>query len=147
MELSTLAISNLLFDRFLSDFARHPRLQRQQSLNRRREAQKDFEVPFHAAETKDSLCLSWDIPGVRREDLSLTVTSRQIEITGTRATSSKGELLRRERWSGEFSWALKLPFPIDTEKVEATYARGVLTVTIAKTKVAQEKRIEIKVAE
>jgi HSP20 family protein len=76
-----------------------------------------------------------EIPGIEKDDLSVTVTDRTLTIKGeTRheEESDEGELHRREIRRGSFSRSLTLPEDVDGSKAKASYKDGVLELTLPK---------------
>lgn len=88
-------------------------------------------------------------PGVKPDDLDVTVHGRRLEIRGKRPAVSMpegGQILRRERWSGEFRRIVELPFEADAATVNAVYSKGILTLTLHR-QAGGAKKIEIKTKE
>jgi HSP20 family protein len=87
-----------------------------------------------------------ELPGLRLDDLEVTVLGSKLTIRGERKTAAPegASSLRRERSYGEFSRTVELPIEIDAEKVEATLENGVLKVRLPKAKTALPRRIEVK---
>ena len=85
------------------------------------------------------------VPGVRKEDLELTVKERQVLLRGHRQAAQAQEVAyhRRERQDARFSRALDLPQEIDPAKVQATLREGVLEVVLPRAAHAQPRRIQI----
>ena len=74
-----------------------------------------------------------DMPGVRLQDLSISVTGRRLNVRGTRASvrdSSSAHIRVRERWSGAFSRSIELPGPVDAERLTATLQDGILRIVL-----------------
>lgn len=88
------------------------------------------------------VCL--DVPGVKRENIELTVENRVLTIKGSRKLeTAKGEEVRVGRPYGTFSVAYTLGETMDGDRLSAELADGVLTVRIPKHAKAQPRRIEI----
>jgi HSP20 family protein len=74
-----------------------------------------------------------DVPGVRLEDLAISVAGRRLTIAGRRESvrESGGPGLRvRERFTGSFSRTVELPEPVDAGRVGATLREGILRVEL-----------------
>jgi len=74
-----------------------------------------------------------DMPGVRLQDLSISVTGRRLNVRGTRASvrdSSSAHIRVRERWSGAFSRSIELPGPVDDAPAATTLHEGILRVVL-----------------
>ena len=88
-----------------------------------------------------------DVPGVKEEDLDISLHEGVLSISGSRTGEQKKEgeaYYVYERQYGQFSRSFALPELADGEKVDAHLAGGVLTVTIGKKAVAQPKKIAFK---
>ena len=86
-------------------------------------------------ETDEHLELAVDLPGIAPENLDLNVRSDLVSISGRRESDEAAERAgwhRRERSIGRFERAIRLPFAIDPDQVQASYDNGVLNVRIAK---------------
>jgi len=95
-------------------------------------------------ETETGYVVELDVPGVRREDVTVDLTGTDLSITGELKEREKVGLFRhRTRRTGKFSYRVSLPRDLDADKVEAKLADGVLTVTVAKKDAAKPRRIEI----
>lgn len=98
-------------------------------------------------ETDDALVLRAELPGLKREDLHITLENSILTISGERKfeKNAKGESYHRiERSYGAFSRAFTLPAHVKSDKVEATFNDGVLTVKLPKLEEAKARRIEIR---
>ncbi|GIU99316.1 MAG: molecular chaperone [Actinomycetota bacterium] len=98
-------------------------------------------------ETEDKLVAKVELPGIDPEDVEVAVEDGTLTISGKREFSSevKEENYHRiERRYGAFSRAITLPPTVDTEKVEARFDKGVLTVEVPKTEKAKPKKIKVK---
>lgn len=100
------------------------------------------------SETKDTLLVKAEIPGMDVKDVSVTVSGDILTIKGEkkREEEKKDEhYYCSERYCGSFQRSIRLPVNIIAEKVEATFEKGVLQVTLPKTEEAKKKEIKIKV--
>jgi HSP20 family protein len=98
-------------------------------------------------EDKDRFYVRTELPGVRAEDLEISVTGNNLSISGERKIPEENEdarYHRREREAGKFSRVISLPDPIDSTKVEAHSSDGLLTIILPKAEVAKPKQISIK---
>ena len=92
------------------------------------------------------IALVCDVPGVRQEDLEITLANRLLTIKGTRRfDSSQTQQVLLGRTYGSFSRSYTLPEALDEEKLAAELADGVLTVRIPKLPKAQPRKIQISV--
>ncbi|CAG7857056.1 hypothetical protein MCAMS1_01767 [biofilm metagenome] len=86
------------------------------------------------------------LPGVKKEDLELTITDQSIHIHATAKKEEKKEedrYFRREIMRGEYQRTLALPAYVDSDHAKATFKDGLLKVTIPKTEKSQRKNIAI----
>ena len=100
-------------------------------------------------EDEDAYTLVADMPGLKKEEIELTVEDDVITLKGARKheeeKTTKG-YHRVERSYGTFERAFRLPSGVDAKKVKAAYEHGVLTVTLAKPEAAKPKRINVDVS-
>ena len=87
-----------------------------------------------------------ELPGLKMQDLEILACGSELTIRGERKNGVSGEATyhRRERGTGSFVRVLRLPVPVDAEKIEAALKAGVLTVTLPKAEAARPRRIEVK---
>jgi HSP20 family protein len=101
--------------------------------------------PVDIEEQDDAFLVEAELPGVRREDVSIELVGNELSITGeTKDKERKGVLRRRTRRIGRFEYRVRLPDQVDPEKIEANLADGVLTVRVPKTEKAARRTIEVK---
>jgi len=94
----------------------------------------------------DGLRLRALVPGMKPEDLEITVQGDALTIRGQRAAGGQnaGERwLRQERGSGTFARSLQLPFAIHADGVKARLANGVLEMEIPRSAAEQPRRIQV----
>jgi HSP20 family protein len=99
-------------------------------------------------EDKDNYTISVELPGMKREDLSVSLQDGTLTISGERKAEKANqdvEIHRQERFYGKFQRTLTLAAPVAADKVKATYKDGVLTVTLPKIEEAKPKQIDISV--
>lgn len=97
-------------------------------------------------EENDVFYAEAEVPGLKQEDLELSVVGNQLTIKGKRETTTdkkEATFHRRERTVGEFVRAVTLPAEIDSDKVTATLTGGVLTVVLPKAEAAKPRKINI----
>ena len=95
-------------------------------------------------EQEDAYVLSALVPGLKAEDLNIQVLENMVSIEGE-YQSADAEYLLNELPSGAFRRALRLPAEIQSEKVQAKIADGVLTLNLPKAESAKPKKINISV--
>ena len=99
-------------------------------------------------ETKDTLLVKAELPGLEAKDVELTLAEDILTIRGEK----KGEKETKdehhffvERYAGTFERKVKLPALVKTDKVDATFDKGVLTINLPKSEEAKKKKIKINV--
>jgi HSP20 family protein len=95
----------------------------------------------------DSIIVTAELPGIDPDKLNVSVQNSTLILTGSRDFEilKEGEAYhRQERSYGQFTRTLKLPFGVDAEKVEASYKKGILTITLHRMEEEKPKKIVIK---
>ena len=90
--------------------------------------------------------LSAEVPGMTRDDISVTIHDGYVSISGKKETTKEekeANYYMKETKYGSFSRSFHLPEEVDEAKVEATYKDGVLTVIIPKKEDTKTKKIDI----
>jgi HSP20 family protein len=96
------------------------------------------------SETEDGYVAEIELPGVKKEDVSIELTGQELQIVGEfRDNASAGRPLRRGRRTGQFEYRVLLPGQADPSKVTASLTDGVLTVTVPKAETEKPRKIEI----
>ncbi len=87
-----------------------------------------------------------ELPGIKPEELDISVTENTLTISGERKIKVEGDVdyHRKEREEGRFSRAISLPGEIDPDKVEARCKNGILTVILPKAEKTKPRKISIK---
>lgn len=92
--------------------------------------------------------VSAELPGLDEEDVEVTLANNVLTISGEKKDEKQDRgknYYRMERSYGSFKRSISVPLEVDTDKVEATFKQGVLTITLPKTAAAQRrKRIAVK---
>ena len=99
-------------------------------------------------EDKDNLYVRAELPGMKREDINLTLHDGSLSVSGQRKSEDKfkdSEVYRSERFFGRFQRTVTLPAPVEAEKVKAQYKDGILTVTLPKAEEAKPKQIDVNI--
>ncbi len=99
------------------------------------------------SETKDSLIVKAELPGMEPKDIDISLSGDTLVIKGEKKQEKeeKGENFHRvERRYGSFARTIRLPVEVDSDKIEATYKQGVLKIVLPKKEEAKPKQIEIK---
>ncbi|MEO0225587.1 MAG: Hsp20/alpha crystallin family protein [candidate division WOR-3 bacterium] len=99
-------------------------------------------------ETADEILVRAEIPGLKKEDIKVSVVGNTLTLSGERKyeAEEKGKTFHRiERAYGKFYRNISLPAEVDNNKVKAQYKDGVLTINLPKAEQARRKEIEIDV--
>jgi HSP20 family protein len=100
--------------------------------------------------TDEALLVRAEVPGMKLEDFDISVSGDTLTLQGSRLTGGGlegGWYHRRERESGGFSRAVRLPTEVDGDKAEATYVAGVLTISLPLRAAAKPQQIPVRVLE
>ena len=115
-----------------------------------RERVPAFAPAFEVKETKESYIFKADVPGIKEQDIEITVTGNRLMVTGKREMEQqeKGETFYTyERAYGSFSRTFTLPEGASADQVKAELKEGVLTVVFPKLPEVQPKKVMIKAGE
>lgn len=106
-------------------------------------------MPIDAYRSGEQFVVHFDLPGVAPDSIELTVERNVLTVHATRerATSDQEELLISERPHGTFSRQLFLGESLDTERIDASCADGVLTLRIPIAERAKPRRVEVSVGD
>jgi HSP20 family protein len=105
--------------------------------------------PINIWQSDEAAAISAELPGVDPGDIDISVKDDVLTLSGERHAPDLFEDAnwhRRERAFGKFTRAVRLPFRVDPEKVEARFADGVLRVAVGRPDADKPRRIEIKAA-
>ena len=102
---------------------------------------------MNVTEDKDNFYVRAELPGLKADDLDISVTADTLSISGERKhplEDEKAKYHRREREAGRFSRIVGLPTQVNTGEVNARCADGVLTVVLPKAEAAKHRQIAVK---
>lgn len=97
-------------------------------------------------QTSDAVTVKVELPGMKKEDIEISLEKGVLSISGERRHEEKleeGESFRSERYFGRFHRSVAIPTAVEVEKVKASYTDGILTVTLPKAEEARPKQIEV----
>ena len=101
------------------------------------------------AETDTAYQVKAELPGIRKEDLDVTVDDGVLTIKAEHNDNQEqvenGQLIRQERSHGKFVRSLRLGANVDEETITAEYRDGVLHITLPKAKEVQPRKVEVSV--
>ncbi|MGN6472811.1 MAG: Hsp20/alpha crystallin family protein [Mycobacteriales bacterium] len=102
-------------------------------------------LPMDIVRSGDDLIVRMDLPGVKAEDVKITLENRTLTIGAQRrATWAEGDqVLVQERFDGEISRRVRVPEWVDAEAVAADYVDGVLTVRLPLAERAKPRTISV----
>ncbi len=102
-------------------------------------------MPMDAIRSKDEVVLHFDLPGIDPESIEVTVDRGVLAVSARRAEEyAEGENpFIRERRMGSFTRRVRLSDTVDSEKIDASYTDGVLSVRLPLTEKAQPRKVEI----
>jgi HSP20 family protein len=98
-------------------------------------------------ETEDRYVVKLELAGIDPDDVEVAVEDSTLSVSGHRELSTETNeenYHRLERRYGSFSRSITLPQTVDTEKVEASFDKGVLTVEVPKVERAKPKKIQVR---
>ena len=103
--------------------------------------------PVNLYETPDGFVLTAELPGLRAEDIQVSVEGKRITLRGERKieypVDAETSIHRLERSSGVFRRTFELPVAVDTDKIEAAHRDGVLLVRVPKAAEHQPRQIAV----
>jgi HSP20 family protein len=107
-----------------------------------------FTPRVNVSETDKEIKISAELPGLDENDLDVSLTRDALTIKGEKKEEKEEKgtsYYRVERAYGSFTRSIPLPVDVNTDKVEATFKKGVLYITLPKTVNAIEKTKKIQV--
>ena len=112
----------------------------------RRDAGEELTANVDFSEKDGNYYLTAELPGIKKEDISITVEDGYVTLSGKKEESKEekdANYYLRETRSGTFSRSFRLPGKVIEEKVDATFTDGVLTVVMPHEEESGTKKIEI----
>ena len=110
---------------------------------------RSWAVPLDVVEDDGHIVVKASLPGLQVDDIDVTIEDGVLTITAETNTESEDNnenYLVRERRSGKFRRALRLPKTADADKADPKFEHGVLTITLPKLEEAKPKRLSITAA-
>jgi HSP20 family protein len=99
------------------------------------------------AETQDRFLITAELPGLRPEDVDISVENSVLRIQGERRfydERKEDDFHRIERRFGSFTRSITLPSTADAENIQASFDAGVLTIEVPKREEAKPRKIQVK---
>ncbi len=107
-------------------------------------------LPLDVYATADAIVLIASVPGLRPEDIEVTINKNTVTLAGTTPNAAASEDAREATWylhelpSGSFSRSVTLPVEVDAAQADATFENGVLRLVLPKAETAKPRKIEIR---
>src|SRR5262249_35461948 len=99
-------------------------------------------------EDKDNVHVRAELPGMKKEDIDVSLHNGSLSISGERKTESEfkdAEVYRSERFVGRFQRTVTLPTLVAAERIKAQYKDGILSITLPKAEEAKPNQINVNV--
>jgi HSP20 family protein len=106
-----------------------------------------FAPPLDVAENKEEVVVVAELPGVKKEDVKISIEKGVLTIGGERKVDSlSGDArgLLREHQKGKFTRAVRLPYEINAGKVSAELSDGLLRIVLPKAEAARAHEITVR---
>jgi HSP20 family protein len=103
-------------------------------------------IPIDVYQNENNVIVKASIPGVKPEEVDISLTADVLTNKAERKEEKEiqeKEFYRKENHYGVVSRSVSLPVEVNTDKAEATFENGVLTLTIPKSEAAKPKQIKI----
>lgn len=102
--------------------------------------------PVNVYLTDSAVVVAAEVPGIDPAQVDISVAQGVLNLSGRRPEQGGEDVsyLRRERQAGEFRRNISLPEPVDSNKAEAHYQKGVLTVVLPRSEEAKPRKIQVK---
>jgi len=111
------------------------------------EAAGELTFPLDVSERNDEFLISAELPGVKKDDISVTLENGVLTISAemkSEQDEKEGErVVRQERRYGKYVRSLRLGTQIDEKKISAHYKDGVLQLTLPKAEEVKPKKITV----
>jgi HSP20 family protein len=107
---------------------------------------ESWAIPLDVAQQGDNIVVKATVPGVNPEDIDVSIENDVLSIKGhtkEEREHQEGNYLMRERRSGSFYRALRLPDTVDSDKAQPHYEHGVLSITFPRMESKKAKRLQI----
>lgn len=130
---------NRLFENFFSDFEMSP-------FQGFSDDRGEFVPRITVRDQKDNLIVEAELPGMKHDDIEVTIREDSLVLRGekkTQSTSENADELYSERSFGMFERVIPLPFKADDAAIDARFSNGVLTITVPKPAEAHQTRKKI----
>ena len=109
-----------------------------------------WSIPLDISRDGDELVVRGALPGVKPEDIDITIEDRVLTLAGRTGSDDEREedgYVLRERRSGAFRRSLRLPGGVDPEKAASTYEHGVVTIRLPMAEERKPRRLTLSVVD
>jgi HSP20 family protein len=113
---------------------------------RREEQERYFQPATDIVETAEGVTLRFDMPGVAKENVDITVDKDMLTIIGRAEPEEAGTAVYRETHVGDYRRQFTLSGDMDPNNIAATMNDGVLTVAVGKAQKAKPRKVQIATA-
>lgn len=103
-------------------------------------------IPLDIQEMDDAFMVTAELPGVKKEDIDISISGNQVTINAESKQEKMATDAREwcnERCYGKLSRSIQLPLEIEEENADASYADGLLHLTLPKKASSMAKKLEI----
>jgi HSP20 family protein len=107
---------------------------------------ESWAIPLDVVQQGDNIVVKATVPGVNPEDIDVSIENDVLSIKGhtkEEREHQEGNYLMRERRSGSFYRALRLPDTVDSDQAQPHYEHGVLSITFPRMESKKAKRLQI----
>jgi len=112
-----------------------------------RAAESGVFPPLNVTQDRDSFYVRAEVPGIKPDELSISAVRNRLSVSGKREIPPEGDRVshhRKERAEGAFNRTVVLPTDVDSERIHARYAEGILTVTLPKSEATKPRQISVR---
>jgi len=105
------------------------------------------DLPVDMYQTADDVVVKAALPGIKPEEVDITITGDTLTIRGEQKEEQEvkeDDYFYKERRYGTFSRSVAMPVKVKSDKAEAVFENGVLTLTLPKAEEIKPKQIKVK---
>lgn len=107
---------------------------------------EDWAIPLDMVQEGDNIIVKASVPGVKPEDIDVSIENDVLTIKGhskEEREHREGNYLMRERHTGSFHRALRLPDTVDFDKAQPHYENGVLSIAFPRVESKRARRLQV----
>ena len=105
-------------------------------------------LPLDVYQTENEIVVSAAVPGIKPEDIDISVTGDTLTIKGETVAEERaeeGNYIRQERRYGRFERSMTLPVEVQADKADAVFENGVLKLSLPKAEAVKPRQIKVTV--